>query len=108
MTRQEGESRLVQLLLRGRPLAQPAADLSLGPRHELLVAELILAQLVRQLGVADSEVVRSQPAYRVLGQLGEQQGGQRAKGEVTELAVKLDSDPRSSVVSVNIVIKPCR
>ena len=96
---QEGEPRLGQLLLGVRPGPEVLADLLLLRHHEPLVAELVPAELVREARPAHGEVVRPQPPDGVLGQLGEEERGERAQREVAETSVQLHQDPRGPVVA---------
>ena len=97
MTREERETSLVEHLHRcGAPVRlQTHADLLLVLHHKFLVTPLVSAEaslvIVR---LANCEKVRSQPAYRVLGHLGEEEGGEGTQGEEAKVPVQLDQDPR--------------
>ena len=92
---EEGETGLVKLL--DPLLTEVPADDTLRV-DELVVSPLVLAQLLRQLGVAEGEVVRPQTSHGVLGQLREEECGEGAQGEVAEVSIKLHGNPGSVVI----------
>jgi len=91
------------LLLSHVPVLEILAYFLLRLRDKLLVSELVMTQLRGQPRPAKGEVVGPQAADGVLGQLCEEQRGEGAEGEVTEVAIELHQEPGDAAVTVTIV-----